>query len=333
MSNPVISIIIPAYNAAQYLPNLLRSIFSQNFDSYEVIVIDDGSTDNTQKVLSKFIDDRLKVLFQRNRGVYAARNKGIEIASGNWLWFVDADDELLPNSLEVMASAVMVLGGGDHCKFNMIQADYITDPPKLNRPPLSLSEILDSESMLTLLFQSVDNRFWGYLWSKLFQREVISCYKLRFREGLYFNEDSLFIYEYILSIRNRFKCRILNSEVYRYFIRSSNTMAQIESLSYWKYESDLDACIIMASQMDVIKSSRLRWMIKERLYNSYSKNIQLVKKYSTEPEPQLQRLKIKAYSKLNKVMVCCIIARKTLRRIVKRLLLTFTLDRDGISRK
>lgn len=102
---PLFSIIIPAYNVARYIKGCLQSILSSGFESYEVIVVDDGSTDSTHKQLSVAADSfpQLQILYQRNQGQSAARNNGLRHARGDYVIFLDADDALTENSLKTFA--------------------------------------------------------------------------------------------------------------------------------------------------------------------------------------------------------------------------------------
>lgn len=99
-SNPLVSIIIPTYNYGRYLAKAVGSCLDQSYRDIEVIVIDDGSTDDTRSVVEG-IDDRLVYVYQENRGVSAARNKGLALASGAFIAFLDSDDYLLPDSVAV----------------------------------------------------------------------------------------------------------------------------------------------------------------------------------------------------------------------------------------
>ena len=99
ISLPAVSIVIPAYNSAEFLPQALESVWQQTYTDYEVIVIDDGSTDNTREVIEPYIE-RLNYIYQPNQGVAAARNQGIEAARGELIAFLDADDLFLPQKLQ-----------------------------------------------------------------------------------------------------------------------------------------------------------------------------------------------------------------------------------------
>lgn len=95
---PRVSIIIPAYNSARFLEEAIESVFAQTYKDYETIVIDDGSTDNTQEVLAPYLD-RIQYIYQHNRGASSARNTGISHSQGEYIAFLDADDIWLPEKL------------------------------------------------------------------------------------------------------------------------------------------------------------------------------------------------------------------------------------------
>jgi len=93
----IISIIIPTFNRAYSLPDAIQSVLEQSAESWELIIVDDGSTDDTRQVISRFLsDERIKYYFQKNAGVSAARNKGVELSRGDYLIFLDSDDRFLP---------------------------------------------------------------------------------------------------------------------------------------------------------------------------------------------------------------------------------------------
>lgn len=97
---PQISIIIPAYNVEQYIAACLRSVLSQTFSDWEVIVVDDGATDNTVVEIQQFSDERIQLFQQKNAGLSMARNLGLSQAKGNYVLFLDSDDRLHPQTLQ-----------------------------------------------------------------------------------------------------------------------------------------------------------------------------------------------------------------------------------------
>src|SRR5262245_17372690 len=99
MGAPLFSVVIPTLNRAHLLPSAIASVLAQTDDDFELVIIDDGSTDDTEAVVRDAGDARIVYQFQQQTGVSAARNAGIALARGTWLVFLDSDDELLPSAL------------------------------------------------------------------------------------------------------------------------------------------------------------------------------------------------------------------------------------------
>lgn len=102
---PSVSVIVPAYNQSRYLAAAIRSALDQTYGDLEVLVVDDGSTDDTREVVASFTDPRVKYFYQQNRGLSAARNTGLTHATGEFVTFLDSDDEFLPEKLETLLGA------------------------------------------------------------------------------------------------------------------------------------------------------------------------------------------------------------------------------------
>lgn len=102
MSSCKVSVIIPAYNQGHYLKEAIQSVLTQDYTDYELIIIDDGSQDNTREVVDSFSDARIRYLYQSNKGLTAARNTGIGLASGQYISFLDSDDIFLPEKLTAL---------------------------------------------------------------------------------------------------------------------------------------------------------------------------------------------------------------------------------------
>jgi glycosyltransferase involved in cell wall biosynthesis len=114
-----VSVIIPAYNQADYLPKAIHSVLDQTCTDFEILVVDDGSTDATADVANALTDERVRYIYQENRGLSAARNTGIKHSSGKYLTYLDSDDQFLPEKLEVL---VNVLEENPHFGFAAGQA-------------------------------------------------------------------------------------------------------------------------------------------------------------------------------------------------------------------
>jgi glycosyltransferase involved in cell wall biosynthesis len=107
--NPLVSVVIPTYNRASLIPAAIESVLGQTYKNIELIIVDDGSTDNTQEVLSGY-GDRVRVVLQENRGPAIARNRGIAVAKGDIIAFLDSDDQWLPTKLERQVESLRVAG-------------------------------------------------------------------------------------------------------------------------------------------------------------------------------------------------------------------------------
>ena len=104
-----ISIIVPVYNIKEYLPSCLDSIIAQSFTDFELILIDDGSSDGSGDICEYYslLDNRIRVYHKTNEGVSKARNFGIEIAEGEWIAFIDGDDYIVPEYLEALLNSLV----------------------------------------------------------------------------------------------------------------------------------------------------------------------------------------------------------------------------------
>lgn len=118
MAKPLVSVIVPTYNCAAYIGEALSSVFEQTYSTYEIIVVDDGSTDHTEKVLAPYVD-KIQYLYQNNRGVSAARNAGIARARGEFVALLDADDVWFPRKLELQVQALK-----EHPEAGLVFTDF-----------------------------------------------------------------------------------------------------------------------------------------------------------------------------------------------------------------
>jgi len=99
-----VSVIIPAYNQGLYLKEAIQSVLDQTYPNFDLVIVDDGSTDDTAEVVHRFRDQRIRYIYQENRGLSAARNTGIQHSDGELLTFLDSDDLFFPDKLEVLVA-------------------------------------------------------------------------------------------------------------------------------------------------------------------------------------------------------------------------------------
>ncbi len=107
MNKPLVSVVIPVYNNRDQILKAIDSVVNQTYENFEIIIVNDGSSDGTKDILENISNDKISVIHQNNAGVSAARNKGVKCSSANWVAFLDADDEYEESFLEVMAKELI----------------------------------------------------------------------------------------------------------------------------------------------------------------------------------------------------------------------------------
>lgn len=174
----MVSVIVPAYNVERYIGECIKSIIQQSYSELEIIVVDDGSTDSTSKILNEIAktDARIQVLTQSNQGPSSARNTALDVASGEWITFVDADDVLLPRAIENMV-------GLAHFKdVDIVECVFRDEESQSTKKHESKSKmyIIESEKALSnILYQKPG--FNNSVSGKLFKASIFSG--LRFSSG------------------------------------------------------------------------------------------------------------------------------------------------------
>lgn len=190
IKTPKVSIIIPVYNAEKWLSRCLDSVLSQSFDSFEVLLVNDGSTDTSGEICDRYgsHDQRVHVIHQLNRGVSSARNTALDIAAGEYIAFCDADDEVTPMWLQ---DFVTNIGNADICLqgFSGLHTNGHVD----NRIPDNLS----GKNINAFLEYLMEVSLLGYCVTKLFRKSIIKEYNLKFDHSIRFREDDLFVCQYL----------------------------------------------------------------------------------------------------------------------------------------
>lgn len=193
---PTISVIIPAYNAEKTIAFTIQSVINQDFEDWELIIIDDGSTDQTHMICQEFTScNKIHLIHQENAGRSAARNEGIANSSGSWITFLDADDTLFPDSLSTLLSATTegtsIICGGYTTQFQKTptpskQYTYRgIDFANLILNPCTQPSIAADDNYFDSLFERT-------IWGKLYRGELIREYNISFLPNLRFGEDALF---------------------------------------------------------------------------------------------------------------------------------------------
>ena len=191
----IFSVLIPAHNAGLYIKRCIESILAQTFKSFELIILDDGSTDNTIEICRQysFCDNRIRILSQHNQGVSISRNYLLDSAIGEWIVFIDADDYISDDYLQTFSTYI-----------NNFKADmYICNYYNVKNGILSAGFPNDSKNKAEFIckfleFKKVNTVMWG----KAINRKFIEKYKFRFNKTIDVGEDLLFISELFTHLEN-----------------------------------------------------------------------------------------------------------------------------------
>lgn len=191
----LVSIIVPIYNAEKYLERCIDSLLGQTYEAIQIVLINDGSKDQSDRICKCYIekDTRIKYIVKENAGVGAARNTGIEEADGDYICFVDADDYVEPQFIESLLSmyeqenAQLAI-----CGFSEVHGEQLVNQTKGDKVCMS-----QEEAMYRLM---CEDSYKGYVWNKMFRKDIIQEYGLQFDTRIAIWEDVLFVFQYMCHI-------------------------------------------------------------------------------------------------------------------------------------
>ena len=201
-----VSVIVPVYNGEKYIEKCLHSLINQTLKDIEIIVIDDGSKDNTNKILQKY-KEKIKIIKQKNLGVATARNKGLEIAIGEYIYFVDSDDWIEKDTLEKLYSKAI----DNNYDCVMCNFWYINDNKKWPGVVTNKKDILNINDKKDYMI-----KMFPVIWNKIYKKEKIL--KFKFKNGVW-AEDVEYLYRIISNIDN---IGIVEDKLYYYYQRESS---------------------------------------------------------------------------------------------------------------
>ena len=215
-----ISIIIPVYNAAAHIDKCLESIVGQTFTDIEIILVNDGSTDNSAEKCDNWAkkDSRIKVIHKPNGGVSSARNAGLDAASGKYITFADSDDWIAPNAMETCVSEM------DAHQLDLLVCGYNTV-----FPDRTTTNCMDCNMFTRSEYKENISRYIGTsvgfnsVWNKVYSADIIKLYHIRFDETMQINEDGVFNCRYFIAA-HRIKC--IPNAFYYYNMTDSNSTAK-----------------------------------------------------------------------------------------------------------
>lgn len=223
--SPTVSVIVPVYNCENYISNCIESILNQTFKNIEVVIVNDGSSDGSEKLIKKYIekDNRIAYFYQNNSGPSAARNKGIINSKGEYLIFIDSDDtvdeyyiENMLNKMKISHSDLVCCGYKDISKYGIQECSDFQ---------------FDNSVSRHVFMDMVCEGTGGVLWGKIYKSEIIKRYNLEMDKNIFMSEDLVFVLQYI-SHCNSFAT--IKEYLYNYNRLNQNSISSNMSIKYLK---------------------------------------------------------------------------------------------------
>ena len=243
---PTVSIIVPVYNAEGTLTRCIDSILNQEYNDFELLLIDDGSQDSSGAICDSYAsaDSRVRVVHKVNSGVSDSRNLALDMARGTYLQFLDSDDWITPNATRLLVETA------EHYHCDMVISDFYRVVGKRVSHKGNIEEdcVLTREEFAAHMLENPADFYYGVLWNKLFRRSIVESHHLRMDTHISWCEDFMFNLEYI---RQAERFYVLRSPVY-YYVKTKGSLA--------------------SQGMSLSKTIQMKRMVFE-YYNSFYKHV------------------------------------------------------------
>lgn len=244
-----VTIIVPIYNAEKTLEKCITSILNQTYDNLEIILINDGSNDNSEQIIKKYKDKRIVYIKNKNKGVSATRNEGIEISTGEFILFVDSDDYLDDSMVQKLM---------EHKNQFVICSYHEVDSKNVihNFATEEKAKVMNLKRDFWFLYENKQaiNRPWG----KLYKTSIIKEKRIQFNPNISLGEDLLFNLEYMKNIDDLV---FLDQGLYYYKIGNSNSLAK----KYYSNMLDIQE-ILKEKFLEFTEQLNLPYKIKKKVY-------------------------------------------------------------------
>ena len=280
MNQPVFSIVTPVYNADKYLKKSVESILNQKFSDFELILINDSSTDHSFNICNSYamLDNRVTVLsLKENCGAAEARNRGMEIAKGRYLCFVDADDYIESDFLSVFYNALQE-DDYDYIKCGAYEEYYDADERLLYTKVCSIND-KSYQNKKDIINQVIDMELiplFGYLWNSVYSMSIIKENKVCFDFKLKVNEDFCFNIEYLNFVK---KMKCISYCGYHYAKRHGNSLSsQSKNYDYEKHLLKVNSFmqLLKTNENDTpVNLDKVFWMFTRLTYSALETGVNL----------------------------------------------------------
>ena len=265
--DPLVSIILPIYNANLYLSKCIESVLQQTYKNLEVICIDDGSTDGSEVILDRYsaMDSRIRAIRKKNGGESSARNAGLKVMSGQYVAFLDCDDWIEPDMYERLVSYAI------EKKVDMVVSTWFCDRENISKKisnllPIS-KEVFGRKQLLNYIYRRDDYRGFAYMWDKLYRRELFYDSEgnlMLFDEDLTLGGDVLYLGKLALNTKSSF---YIDEAFYHY---NQREISGCHTKDLKKHEDWIEAYRRLISYLEKagIKEDMILWIKRFMAYHS-----------------------------------------------------------------
>lgn len=282
---PLISVIIPMYNSEKFISRCLESVLLQDYKNIEIILIDDGSKDDTRIICARYEEQysNIKYVYMDNSGVSVARNVGLRIANGEYIFFLDSDDYLENDLISFLYNNILENSS------DLSICGYFNEKEGKKKIANNSKEmrVLDRDEAIQMLFDN--NEYRGFLWNKLFKKSILINFDINFNGNITICEDLLFVFNYIINC-NKIIYNPLPKYNYVFNENSALNNKKYDNKYYEKMLKNLNvfelmkACmeslskttqnIIVCNEVDAYLNLYID-LLRINLYNKELKNIKL----------------------------------------------------------
>lgn len=226
---PKVSIIVPAYNAEKTISRCVESILNQTYPDFELLVMDDGSRDETPAILDRYAaqDARIRVVHKENSGVSDTRNRALALSQGEYIQFLDADDWVTPDATRLFVRAMEEY---ENC--DMVIADFyrVIDKRMSQKGDIDEERLITREEYAQYMLHNPADFYYGVLWNKFFRRSIIAENGMEMDVNLSWAEDFIFNMEYVLHTNMIY---VLKVPVY-YYVKTEGSLVTQGGMSIAK---------------------------------------------------------------------------------------------------
>lgn len=222
----IVSIIVPVYNAEKYIKRCVDSILVQDYPDFELILMDDGSTDASGAICDGYAqqDNRVRVVHKENTGVSDTRNRALDLAEGVYIQFLDSDDWIVPEATRLLVQAM------EKYDCDMVISDFyrVAGERLARKGDIEENRVLTRQEFASCMIENPADFYYGVLWNKLYKRQIIEEHRIRMDVSISWCEDFLFNLEYI---RHASSFYALQVPIYYYVKRKGSLVSQGMSIS------------------------------------------------------------------------------------------------------